>query len=136
MAFLLGLAIETFVPLQGPPSPVRLFGGALGAALWLALDGQAMLHFQRAGTGIAPTRPTTTLVSEGPYRISRNPMYLGMASLYAGLAVAFGVIWALILLLFLVLTIERLVVVREERVLEASFGEEYIEYKRRVRRWA
>ena len=84
---------------------------------------------------MVPMKPTTALVTSGPYRVTRNPMYVGMAFLYAGLALSLGVIWALALLPAVLLMVDRLVIAREERYLEAKFGEEYRDYKRRVRRW-
>jgi protein-S-isoprenylcysteine O-methyltransferase Ste14 len=80
-------------------------------------------------------RPTTALVTSGPYRLTRNPMYLGMAFLYAGLALSFGVTWSLAFLPLVLLAVDRLAILREEHYLEAKFGEEYRRYKARVRRW-
>jgi protein-S-isoprenylcysteine O-methyltransferase Ste14 len=62
-------------------------------------------------------------------------MYLGMAFLYAGLALGFGVLWALALLPFVLLVVDRGVIAPEERLLEGQFGERYRAYRRRVRRW-
>jgi protein-S-isoprenylcysteine O-methyltransferase Ste14 len=101
----------------------------------VALDTQAMLRFMRSRTSFNPARPATALVTGGPYRFTRNPMYLGMAGAYAGLAVATGVLWALAFLPVVVLTIDRLVIRREERHLAVAFGEEYERYRSRVRRW-
>jgi len=133
--FLIGLALETAAPIDWPPEGVGLVAGLAGVGIWLALDGWAMLRFQRARTSVVPTRPASALVTSGPYRITRNPMYVGMAALYAGLALWFGVIWALALLPPVLIVVDRLVIAREERYLEARFGEEYREYRRRVRRW-
>lgn len=129
------MALELAFPIGALPLALALLGGLIGGALWLALDGRAMLRFRRAGTSIAPTKPTTALVTSGPYRLTRNPMYVGMACLYAGLALALGVIWALAVLPLVLLAVDRLVIVREERYLEGKFGEEYREYMRRARRW-
>jgi protein-S-isoprenylcysteine O-methyltransferase Ste14 len=133
--FLIGVATELAWPIGALPSALALAAGLIGGALWLALDVSAMMLFQRAGTGVAPTKPTTGLVTYGPCRITRNPMYVGMAFLYVGLALALGVIWSLAFLPVVLLIVDRLVIAREERYLEAKFGEEYREYKRRVRRW-
>jgi protein-S-isoprenylcysteine O-methyltransferase Ste14 len=84
---------------------------------------------------VRPTSPTTAIVSEGPYRFSRNPMYLGMAGLLAGLGVLLGSpCFAAGLIVFLVV-IHFGVVLREERYLESLHGETYRQYKRQVRRW-
>jgi protein-S-isoprenylcysteine O-methyltransferase Ste14 len=133
--FLVGLAVEAAIPLPGPPSAVAISAGVIGVALWLGLDAWAMLKLRRASTAIAPTAATTALVTSGPYRVTRNPMYLGMAFMYAGLALAFGVTWALVLLPVVLIVVDRLVVTREERYLETSFGDDYRAYTRRVRRW-
>ncbi len=130
-----GLAVEAASPLSGLPPALALAAAAIGVAIWLTLDGSAMLLFQRSRTSVVPMKPTTALVTTGPYRVTRNPMYLGMAFLYAGLGFAFGVIWALALLPVVLLIVDRQVIAREERYLEAKFGDEYREYKRRVRRW-
>lgn len=133
--FVAGLVLEAAVSIAGLPLALAVAAGALGGASWLALDGWSMLLFRRARTSPAPMQPTTALVSSGPYRVTRNPMYLGMAFLYAGLALAFGVIWALALLPVVLLVVDRQVIAREERYLEAKFGDEYRSYEGRVRRW-
>jgi protein-S-isoprenylcysteine O-methyltransferase Ste14 len=133
--FLVGVALELAAPIGGLPFALALLAGLLGAALWLAFDGSAMWLFHRARTSMVPMKPTTALVTSGPYRITRNPMYVGMAFLYVGLALSLGVIWSLAFLPVVVFAVDRLVIAREERYLEAKFGEEYREYDGHVRRW-
>ena len=133
--FLVGLGLEIAFPVDGLPLGLALAGAVVGIGLFVALDSSAMQRFRRAGTNVIPFRPTTAIVTSGPYRFTRNPMYVGMACLYAGLALAFGVIWALAILPAVLLFIDRQVIAREERYLEGKFGEEYLAYKRRVRRW-
>ena len=94
-----------------------------------------MALFRRAGTSMVPMNPATVLVTSGPYRLTRNPMYLGMAFLYVALAFAFGVIWALALLPAVIVMVDRFVIAREEPYLERKFGQAYHDYKARVRRW-
>ena len=132
---LFGLAVELVAPLGDPATWIRILGGAIGLAFWLALDGEAMRRFRRADTPMIPFSPTRALVTDGVYRYTRNPMCLGMAFLYAGIALAAGLIWALLLLPVVILVIDRLVIAREEPYLERKFGEEYRVYKRRTRRW-
>jgi protein-S-isoprenylcysteine O-methyltransferase Ste14 len=79
--------------------------------------------------------PTTALVTSGPYRFTRNPMYLGMSFLYIAFAFAFGVIWALAFLPAVIVMVDRFVIAREEPYLEQKFGQSYRAYKARVRRW-
>jgi protein-S-isoprenylcysteine O-methyltransferase Ste14 len=133
--FLVGLGVGYAVPAPQPPATLRIVAAVLGVALLLALDTSAMLRFLRGGTPVNPARPARRLITTGPYRFSRNPMYLGMACAYAGAAVATGVLWALAVLPVVLLVIDFLVIPREERHLAKLFGEEYEDYRRRVRRW-
>ena len=91
VGFLAGVALELAVPTNWPSAAVRIVVAVLAAGAWLALDGAAMLNFRRAGTSMVPMNPTTALVTSGPYGLTRNPMYLGMAFLYVAFAFAFGV---------------------------------------------
>ena len=134
---LLGLAAER---LTGPLTlglgrmPAILLGAALFAA-GFALDLLAMGRFRRAETRPEPWQPSTRIVTAGIYGRTRNPMYLGMALIYAGLAILFDGPIALLLLPAVLAVIRTKVIAREESYLEAKFGEEYRSYKRRVRRW-
>ncbi len=113
---------------------IRVFGTALMlGGILLALTG--LMLFRMAGTSPNPTRPTTGLVGRGPYRLTRNPMYLGLASVHAGISLLFNALWPLAALLPVLILIRWLVIAREERYLKQKFGEEYEEYARRVRRW-
>ena len=132
---LAGIGLEALEPIEGIGSPWRWIALAVGIVIWAWLDGSAMRRFQKADTALPPFRPTSAIVTDGPYRFSRNPIYIGMAALYVGLAIAFDAVWALILLPAVLLVIRFYVIAREERYLEAKFGEEYLAYKRRVRRW-
>jgi protein-S-isoprenylcysteine O-methyltransferase Ste14 len=135
VAFLLGVALELVFPTDWPPFGVRLAIAIIGGGAWLALDGAAMVFFRRAGTSVPPMKPTTVLVTSGPYRVTRNPMYLGMVFLYVALAFAIGVIWALVFIPAVIVIIDRFVIAREEPYLERKFGQSYRDYKARVRRW-
>ena len=134
---LLGLAAERFVALRsfGIDRWLLVATGALlfaaGAATMLAAAGL----FRRLGTHVPPSRPTTLIATTGPYRWTRNPMYLGMALVYAGIAVGFDGAIALALLPLVLIVIQRQVIAREERYLEAKFGDDYRRYKAEVRRW-
>jgi protein-S-isoprenylcysteine O-methyltransferase Ste14 len=95
----------------------------------------AVLAFRRAGTHPEPWKPVTALVVTGPYRFSRNPMYLGFTLFYLGISLWVNSLWPL-LLLPVVLVVMRLgVIAREETYLERRFGDEYRSYRARVRRW-
>ena len=101
----------------------------------LLLDGMAAGLFRRRGTAVEPWKPSTVLISEGPYRFSRNPIYLGFAVTYAGLAIAMDSWVALLLLVPCLLVVDRYVIQREERYLAAKFGADYEAYRQKVRRW-
>ncbi len=91
--------------------------------------------FRRAGTTVPTNQPTSALVSRGPYRFSRNPIYLSMSLLHAGIAITADNIWMLGLLAPVLLIVNYGVIVREEAYLERAFGDEYRAYKTRARRW-
>lgn len=108
--------------------------GFLGVlAVYFLLGASA--RFRQAGTDVRPWAPTTAIVTTGVYRLTRNPMYLGMAMLYAAIALAADSLIALALLIPTVIVIDIGVIRREERYLAAKFGDEYLRYKAAVRRW-
>jgi protein-S-isoprenylcysteine O-methyltransferase Ste14 len=88
-----------------------------------------------ADAPVRTDRPVPRLTTEGPFRYTRNPGYLGLAIIYAGIAVLRNALWAILFLPVVLYVIEREVIGREERYLERTFGEEYLAYKARVRRW-
>jgi protein-S-isoprenylcysteine O-methyltransferase Ste14 len=91
--------------------------------------------FYRLRTAIIPVKPASRLVTSGIYRWTRNPMYLGLALIYAGIAILFDSLLALLLLIAVVAIIQVYVIAREEAYLERAFGDEYRAYRTRVRRW-
>jgi protein-S-isoprenylcysteine O-methyltransferase Ste14 len=109
--------------------------GLILVAAALALLATAIGTFWRARTTILPNRGATFLALGGPYRWTRNPMYVGMTLLYLGLTVLVDSAWPLLPLPFVVLVIDRFVIAREERHLVERFGADYDAYRRRVRRW-
>jgi protein-S-isoprenylcysteine O-methyltransferase Ste14 len=113
---------------------VRVLGGVLAAAAF-ALMLSAVVLFRRAGTHPEPWKTTTRLVLDGPYRFTRNPMYLGMAAFLVGLGLVGNALWPVIAVFPAVLIIRTQVIAREEAYLERKFGAEYLAYKSRVRRW-
>lgn len=133
--FLLGLLLEDLIPVaQLPRTLSRIVAAVLlvpgfGLLLW------SLGLFLKARTSPLPMRPTTSLVFAGPYRWTRNPMYLAMLLVYSGTALLFDVFWALLLIPAVMALVVRLVIRREEQYLETKFGEEYWQYKGRVRRW-
>ena len=136
LAIAAGLVLEWRYP--WPWLPPHWPAGWIGAALFaagLALVIWAIVTFSRAGTQVPTTEPTSTIVGHGPYRFSRNPIYLGMFIVLAGLAVGLDTVWMLAALAAFCLVIRYGVIAREEVYLERKFGRGYLDYKDRVRRW-
>jgi protein-S-isoprenylcysteine O-methyltransferase Ste14 len=106
-----------------------LVGGGMALAAWFART------MQGADTTLRTDKPASSLVQNGPFRYSRNPGYLSLTMLYAGIAILRNSLWAILLLPLVVSIIQCEVIEREEGYLERTFGEEYLAYKRRVRRW-
>jgi protein-S-isoprenylcysteine O-methyltransferase Ste14 len=123
------------VRLWGAPAPAARVLGWSFVAAGVLLPLSAAVLFRRAGTTPNPTRPTTALVVRGPYRFTRNPMYLGLALLYVGGALLVNSLWPLVFLPGVLVVVQRQVIVREEAYLERTFGEAYRAYRARVRRW-
>lgn len=115
-------------------SPWRFIGIA-----FLLLGGAVLLWagalFQRAGTGIRPFSPSTRLVQHGPFRFSRNPMYLGMAFVLIGTAVWCGDTTPWLVVPAFVWLIDRRFIAREERFMAERYGDAFADYRARVRRW-
>ena len=137
--FLGGLALDRWgwrIPVAADNlRAVFVLTGWLGVIAGLFLASWALLVFFRARTAIMPIRPASRLVSSGPYRFSRNPMYVGLSALYLGLALLFNVAWPIVLFPLVVISLYRLVIRREERYLADAFGDSYTIYRQRVRRW-
>jgi len=111
-------------------------GIALGLIIGgLLLDGMAAGLFRRLGTAVEPWKPSTALATDGPYRFSRNPIYVGFAITYAGLAIAMDSPIALLMLVPCLVVIDWAVIRKEEAYLTRTFGAEYDAYRNRVRRW-
>ena len=136
LAVIAGLALDWLVPLPFLPAnlPVGSFG-AMVFVLALALFAWAIITITRAGSNVPTNRPTTTIVEAGPYRFTRNPIYLSMFLGLTGLAIAFDNLWLLVMLVPFALVIRYGVVAREEAYLERKFGDVYSGYRSRVRRW-
>lgn len=130
-----GLAVHAAAPLAVPGRPATAaIGGALAVA-GAALMAAAARTFRSRGTTILPHRPVAALVTSGPFRLTRNPMYVGLATVYAGVALLVGTWWPLLLLPLVLVAVDRLVIAREEPYLSRAFGAEYAAYRGRVRRW-
>jgi protein-S-isoprenylcysteine O-methyltransferase Ste14 len=136
----IGLAIDRLVLRlrlvgdEGNRTPLVILGW-LGIVSGLAFAAWGIATFRRARTAIVPIKPARTVVASGPYRWSRNPMYVGLTAVYGGVAILRNAAWPLVLLPVVLTALWFLVIRREERYLTHAFGEEYIRYQQRVRRW-
>ena len=132
---LVGAVIHLFFPLRFLSGTASLGTGVsfivLGVALWVWAVGVML----RAGTSPEPRHPATTVVTRGPFRYSRNPIYVAYALAYAGISCLVGSTWMLVLLPVALVLAQRLSIASEERYLEQRFGESYLAYKAKVRRW-
>jgi protein-S-isoprenylcysteine O-methyltransferase Ste14 len=136
LAVIAGLALDWLVPLRFLPADLP--AGWLGATVFvltLALLAWAIVTISRAGSNVPTNLPTTAIVEAGPYRFTRNPIYLGMFLGLVGLAIGFDTLWLLATLVPFALVIRYGVVAREEAYLERKFGDVYRGYRSRVRRW-
>jgi protein-S-isoprenylcysteine O-methyltransferase Ste14 len=139
LGFLLtGLLLDKLsgrVPDFIPVLPLIMVAGgiALLAGISIILAGRGI--FLKLGNNLKPWTHSNQIVSSGIFRFTRNPMYLGMALTYVGLALWFRSSWAVILLPVAIIVIRTQVIAREERYLEKKFGDEYLAYKAKVRRW-
>lgn len=135
---LMALLLEWLVPLPllpAAPAPALRFAGIaliLGA---IALGGWGVVTFRKARTNVDPRQPALVLVDTGPFRFTRNPMYLGMVVLQVGIALAASLDWALIFAPVLWAALHFGVVLREEAYLTAKFGTPYRDFLSRTRRW-
>ena len=130
-----GLLLSKWIPSRWLSAAIsRLSGWTLVVAA-CSLAAPSLAIFLHRKTAIRPDRPATTLALSGPYRLTRNPMYLSLALLYAGIAILYQSIWAMVFLLPVLFIIYRHVIVPEELYLERRFGPTYAHYRTRVRRW-
>jgi protein-S-isoprenylcysteine O-methyltransferase Ste14 len=130
-----GFALDAMWATRALGSPGRYWIGGVAILLGALLMAAGVARFNRAGTNIPPHKPTTALVTDGPYRYSRNPLYVSLLLVYCGIGLIADNLWILGLGVPLVLVIRYGVIAREERYLERRFGRAYLDYKASVRRW-
>jgi protein-S-isoprenylcysteine O-methyltransferase Ste14 len=116
-------------------SPAQIVVSFVVLAAGAALAAWGAATFRRAGTAIVPVQPASALVSGGPYRFTRNPMYLGLTIAYLGLAGVTNMAWPIVLLPLVLIVLATAVIEKEEGYLRATFGADYDAYCARVRRW-
>lgn len=134
-AFLIGIAANKWLPHPDHlPAVIHVIGWLLIVA-WGVLAAGAFYIMRRARTTIRPDRGAAALVTDGVFRLTRNPLYLGLTLLYAGVACVLDVPWALVFLPVVVWIIHTVVIRSEEAYLTRAFGDAYTTYCERVRRW-
>ena len=117
------------------PRYQSIAAGAALAAAGVALAGWGVATMMRARTHVDPYKPATALVTTGPFRLTRNPLYVSLTAVYAGAALWSASMTSLLLLPAAVAILYFGVILREERYLEGKFGAAYRDYRKRVRRW-
>jgi protein-S-isoprenylcysteine O-methyltransferase Ste14 len=135
LALALTIALHYVVPITRIVSPPWSYSGAVLALLGITISATAAGAFRRAGTPVVPFEPSTALVTGGLYRFTRNPMYLGLVLSLLGVTILFGSLGAMLPVPVFVWILQTQFIEGEERFLEEIFGERYLAYKQRVRRW-
>ena len=130
-----GMAVNSLVAVPLGGRPATWVAGAVVAAVGLALSFTGIAAVIRHRTTIVPHHPVATLLTSGAYRLSRNPMYTGLAIAYLGLALLFGSWWPLVIWPLVIVVVRQLVIGPEEEYLTQRFGQTYTDYQSRVRRW-
>ena len=132
---LLGIGLDRLWPVAVLPEIAQSPVGGVLIGLGVLVILSAIRHFKAAGTSFHTHKPATAILSDGLYSVSRNPIYLGLSAIYLGVGVMADAGWVAVLLGPLLLVMHFGVIAREERYLERKFGDEYLRYKAKVRRW-
>lgn len=135
ITFIVGLGLHAVTEDHVGGRPTTDWAGVALMVVGIALTGASAVMFVRARTTIIPHHRVSLLVTSGPYRLSRNPMYTGLALITIGLALTIDTWWPIVTLVLALVAIRLLVIGPEERYLAEAFGEEYAAYCPRVRRW-
>lgn len=134
-AFVIGLLLHLVFPLHILPTTLARGIGVVCVLVSLPLALATLRVLSRAHTPVDPMKPTTALVTEGPFRYSRNPIYVALTLLYVGVALLINALWILLLVVPAVLVFRYGVIAREEAYLTRKFGDAYRQYTAQVRRW-
>lgn len=130
-----GILLSLWLPTKWLPEWLAASLGVLLVLTGAGFTAPAVVNFRRSGTPIRPWETPTALVLDGPYKITRNPMYLGLALVYLGIAIAAQSLWAIIFLPVVLVIIQRAAIEKEEAFLAQRFGADYERYRKSVRRW-
>lgn len=132
---LLGVAMQTLWPLRlGIPESLEIFGYLL-VLFGVVIAVLVSSSFRKVGTAIEPWKPTTAIVTTGIYAWSRNPIYAGFCFINIGIGVATNNVWVFLSFIPAAFLVYHVAIAKEESYLEQKFGEEYLAYKKSVRRW-
>jgi protein-S-isoprenylcysteine O-methyltransferase Ste14 len=137
-ALALGCLLTLVIPIGpglGSANGLALTVGLIFVVIGFGLAARSALAFHLAGTSVVPDQESTALVTDGPYRFTRNPIYIGFVLVYFGLAIVLTSAWVLVLLIPTLIVLQRGVVEPEEAYLERKFGDAYRKYQARVPRW-
>jgi protein-S-isoprenylcysteine O-methyltransferase Ste14 len=137
LTYLIGVALERVAPpaWEGRHAAGLGAAGVVLLALGVFVAGWGWLTFRKAHTTTVPGQTSTQLVTWGPYRFTRNPMYVGLVLAYVGEAGILRQVWPPVVLPLVVAYLHRIVIPVEESKLREAFGERYERYRERVRRW-
>ena len=135
MTLLLMWLMNRFVPLYEYLAPPIAYAGIIPILCGMAMAAVSAGMFLKLKTGLEPFEEATVLVTSGFYRFTRNPMYIGMFMLLLGVALLMGSAGALLPIPLFILVIRNNFVAGEERFMEAAFGQQFLDYKLKVRRW-
>jgi protein-S-isoprenylcysteine O-methyltransferase Ste14 len=134
-AFIMGLLLHLVFPVHILPTILARGIGVVCVLVSFPLALMTLRALSRAHTPVDPMKPTTALVTEGPFRYSRNPIYLALTLLYLGAALLVNALWILLLVVPALVVIRYGVIAREEAYLTRKFGAPYRQYTAQVRRW-
>ncbi len=134
-ALLTGIVLNSLWAMSPLPGSWRYIVGSLLIAVNVLIMPPVLRRFHRAGTTFDPRKAASVLITDGPYRFSRNPSYVSLTLLYLGVGIILNNGWILLLVVPVLLVMDLWVVRKEERYLETKFGEDYLRYKAAVRRW-
>ncbi len=134
-ALLTGIVLNSLWAMSPLPGSWRYIVGSLLIAVNVLIMPPVLRRFRRAGTPFDPRKAALVLITDGPYRFSRNPSYVTLTLLYLGVGTILNNGWILLLVVPVLLVMDLWVVRKEERHLETKFGEDYLRYKAAVRRW-
>ena len=130
-----GLLLSRVRPLTVVPAFYATVFRIASIVVAIAVAGAGFRELRRPETTVRPDQPSSTIVNSGPYRFTRNPLYLSLATLYLGIGLWTNSLWVILLLVPLLFVMTRQVIAREEAYLERAFGDTHLNYKSQARRW-